>query len=118
MASARKRAEESWKSSHPATSREGRQARLENLALDLIEQRMLDGSASSQETTLFARSASTRGKLEEQRIYYENELLQAKKKQIESAEELQNMFKEAIEAMGGYRFEGDRDDPPNLHSVG
>jgi hypothetical protein len=106
MGAAKKKADETWHNPRrPATSREARQAQLEAKALNLIEQRLDDGTASSQETTLFAKSASTRGKLEEQRIFYENELLQAKKKQIESQERLQEMFTEAMQAMGGYRFE-------------
>ena len=120
MGAARKKADETWQPHRPATSREARQAQLENLALDLIEQRLRSGEASSQETTLFAKSASTRGKLEEQRLYYENELLQAKKKQIESQEELQNMFRDAMQAMGGYKYDepgADDDEPPHLSVV-
>ena len=111
MGAARKKAEETWSHRPPATSREARQARLEDLALKLIEERFLSGEASSQETTLFAKSASTRGQLEEQRIFYENELLKAKKKQIESQEQLQDMFKNAIAAMGTYVYEEPGDDP-------
>lgn len=107
MGAPRKKDDEPRKRSRPATSREARQAQLENLALDLIEQRMRDGTASSQETTLFARSASTRGHIEELRLKAEVALMEAKKSHLESQEELTRMFKEAIDAMGVYRFEGD-----------
>lgn len=89
----------------PAVSRKGRQSRMENLALDLIERKLIDGTASSQETVLFARSASTRGDLEEARLKAEVALLDAKKHYMESQEELQKMFKEAIEAMGSVQME-------------
>jgi TolA-binding protein len=120
MGAARKKADEAWKDTpkrRPAVSREARQARLENLALDLIEERFLDKTASSQETTLFARSASTRGRIEELRLEHEIELMKAKKAQIESQEELQTMFKDAIAAMGNYRLEGPDDiqDLPGAH---
>lgn len=113
MGAARKKAEETWSKSRPPTSPEAQQARIENLALALIEERMLDKTASSQETTLFARSATRRGRIEELRLEHEIELLKAKKTQIESQEELQNMFRDAIQAMGNYRLEGP-DDTSNL----
>lgn len=110
MASGRKKSEDDdYQPLRPATSREGRQAQMENLALDLIEKRLRDGTASSQETTLYAKSASTRGKIEEVRLQHEIELMKAKKTQIESQAELQEMFKNAIDAMHNYRIEGDED---------
>lgn len=104
--------DESLPQSRPAISIEARQARMENLALDLIEKRLRDGSASSQETTLYAKSASTRGKIEELRLHHEIELMRAKKTQLESQEELQKMFTDAIGAINNYRIEvpeGDQD---------
>ena len=111
MGAARNRADEAWKKERPATSREARQARLENLALDLIEQRLRDGTASSQETTLFAKSASTRGKIEENRLEVEIDLMKAKKSHLESQEALQDMFKQAMDAMGKFKFEEPGDEP-------
>lgn len=105
MGATRKKTPEVAPPSRPATSRKGRQARLENMALDLIEKRFLDGSASSQETTLFARSATTRGEIEEVRLEAEVALMRAKRSHIESQEELQKMFKDAIQAMGSYQME-------------
>lgn len=109
MSSRSKKSGDEFPPSRPATSPEARQAQLENLALNLIEQRLRDGSASSQETTMFAKSASTRGKIEEVRIQHDIELMKAKKTQIESQAELQEMFKEAIHAMNTYRIEGEED---------
>lgn len=105
MGAARKKADETWKSSRPPASREARQSQLEALALDLVEQRMRDGTASSQETTHFLKSASTRGRIEERRLEAEVALMNAKKSHIESQERMQQMFAEAIEAMGNYRME-------------
>lgn len=120
MGAARKKADDNWSpSGRPAISREARQANMENLALDLVERRLRSGEASSQETTHFLKSASTRGRIEELRIKHDIELIKAKQSQIESQEELQNMFKEAITAMGTVRYEepGDDEEPPHLRVV-
>lgn len=111
----KKKDEEPIGRSRPPISREARQAQLENLALDLIEKRMRDGSASSQETTLFAKSASTRGRVEELRLEAEVALMKAKRSHIESQEHLQELFKEAIEKMGNYRMENPEDDDPDVY---
>lgn len=105
MGAARNRAEEAWTNKRPAMTREARQAYMENLALDLVEKRLLNGEATSQETTHFLKSASTRGRIEELRLKQEVELMKAKQKHIESQEELQQMFKDAIQAMASYRME-------------
>lgn len=116
MGAARKKADDTWTptSRRPATSREGRQSQLEAMAYDLAEKQLKNGDASSQVITHFLKSASTRGRIEELRLTHEIELMKAKKSQIESQEELQNMFKEAITAMGTVRYEepGDDDEPP------
>jgi hypothetical protein len=91
------------------------------MAYDLAEKQLKNGDASSQVITHFLKSASTRGRIEELRLTHEIELMKAKKSQIESQEELQNMFKEAITAMGTVRYEepGDDDDMPvHLRVVG
>lgn len=110
MGAARKKAEEAWAPSRPATTREARQAQLENLALELAEKQLRSGEASSQVITQFLRSASTRGRIEEVRLEAEVALMNAKKSHLESQEELQNMFKEAITAMGSYRMEAPEDE--------
>lgn len=115
MGAARKKADETWQQrppSRPPLSREAQQARMENLAMKLAEKQMETGEASAQVITHYLKSASTKGKLEEMKIQYENELLQAKKKQIESAEHLQNLFVEAMQAFSVYRIEPTEDDAP------
>lgn len=122
MGAARKKAEDNWAptSRRPATSREARQSQLEAMAYDLAEKQLANGDASSQVITHFLKSASTRGRIEELRIKHDIELIKAKQSQIESQEELQNMFKEAITAMGTVRYEEPGDDdfaPPHLRAV-
>lgn len=94
----------------PATTPEARENQLIALAIDLVEQRLIDGSASSQETTHFLKLASTRAKLEKKLLETDIELKSAKKKQIENEERREELFKEAIDAMKRYSGNGDRDD--------
>lgn len=110
MGAARNRKDDDATPRRPALTRERRQAQLEDMALDVLEERLRDRSASSQEVTMLARSATTRGRLEEQKLQAEIELAAAKQKHLESQEELTNLFKEAIEAMGQYGMEKELDD--------
>jgi hypothetical protein len=118
MGAARKKADEVWTQSRPATSREARQAQLENLAMDLAEKQLRSGEASSQVITQFLRSASTRGRVEELRLKAEVDLMKARKAHIESQEEMHKLFKEAVQAMGAYHFEGDETDDQDVHGGG
>ena len=52
------------KKRRPALSPEARENQLIALAVDLVEQRLIDGTASSQETTHFLKLGSTKNQLE------------------------------------------------------
>lgn len=105
MAAKKKSDDEDRTPRRPPTSRKAQQAYMENLAMQIAEKQMRDGDASSQVITHFLRSASTRGQIEELKLQHEIELMKAKKSQIESQEQLQKMFQEAIEKMGSYQME-------------
>lgn len=89
----------------PATTPEAREKQLASLAMDLIEQRLLDGTASSQETTYFLKAMSSENRLKQKLIETEIALKEAKTKQIESEERQEEMFAQAIEAMRRYKGE-------------
>ena len=59
----------------PALTPEARENQLIALAVDLVEQRLLDGTASSQETTHFLKLGSMRNRLEMEKLEEENRLL-------------------------------------------
>ena len=86
----------------PAQTPEGRDAMLTAYAYDLVEKRLREGTASSQETTFFLKLGSQREKLELERLRKENELLKEKTKAIVSEQERAEMYKNAIEAMRRY----------------
>lgn len=94
----------------PALSIEARENQLISLAVDLVEQRLLDGTASSQETTHFLKLGSSKNRLEMERLREENELLRSKRKAIDSGEEMKVLYENAIKAMRDYSGNGDADD--------
>lgn len=86
----------------PALTPEAREEQMIALAVNLVEQRLLDGTASSQETTHYLKLGSSKTKLEKERLREENELLRAKVKAIESNARIEQLYAEAIEAMREY----------------
>lgn len=94
----------------PATTPEARENQMIALAMDLVEQRLRDGTASSQETTHFLKAASQKAKLELERLKLENELTAAKTKALANAEEIKVLYEDAIKAMRRYSGHGDEDE--------
>ena len=94
----------------PAITPEARENQLISLAIDLVEQRLIDGTASSQETTHFLKLGSSKAMLEKEKLAKENELLKAKTEALESAKEVEKLYKEALKAMREYSGNGDPDD--------
>ena len=86
----------------PALTPEARENQLISLAVDLVEQRLLDGTASSQETTHFLKLGSMKNQLEMEKLREENKLLQAKTESIQSAKRVEELYTEAINAMRRY----------------
>lgn len=86
----------------PATTPEGRENEMVSLAIDLAERQILDGTASSQVITHFLKLGSTREQLEQQRLEHENELTRVKIEAIESQKRVEELYKEALDAMRMY----------------
>ena len=91
-----------------ALSSEARDAQMSTLAYDLVEQRMRDGTATSQETCYFLKLANPNLKLEKKKKEKEIELLDAKIEQIHAARKMDEVYMEAINAFKLY--EGSQDD--------
>lgn len=87
----------------PADDPEARQNQLIALAVERVEQRLLDGTATGQEIIHFLKLATTKHQLETERLRKENTLLEAKTEQIKSEKQTAEMFAEAIEAMRSYK---------------
>lgn len=98
------------KSIRPALSPEARENQMISLAVDLAEQQLIDGTASSQVITHFLKLGTTRAELEKEKLRSENEVLRAKAKAIESTEETKVLYENALKAMRNYAGYGDPDE--------
>lgn len=88
--------------SRPAISPEARENQLIAKAYDLVEQRLDDGTATSQETTALIKLGNVKARLEIEKLKHETELLQAKTGALESAQKSEKLYQEAIAAMRKY----------------
>lgn len=86
----------------PATTPEGRENEMVSAAIDLAEQQILSGTASSQVITHFLKLGSTRERLEQQRLEHENELTRVKIEALESQKRVEELYMEALTAMRSY----------------
>lgn len=94
----------------PALTPEARENQLISLAIDLVEQRLIDGTASSQETTHFLKLASRKAKLEAERAELENELIKAKTQSIRDQADMKTLYQDAIKAMQRYSGHNSNED--------
>lgn len=94
----------------PALSPESEENQMIALAYDLVKKRLLEGTATSQETTHFLKLGSMKSRLELENLREQNELLKAKTSQIKSQENQETLFKEAIAAMKRYSGHADDED--------
>lgn len=102
MAKVKPLVNESPKKIRPALTPEARENQLIALAIDCVEERLLNRTASSQETVHFLKLASSKYKVELEKMKLENELIQAKTKAIEDAADMKELYAEAIKAMRLY----------------
>jgi hypothetical protein len=89
----------------PATTPEGREHQLVSQAVDLAEQQIRSGTASSQVITHFLKLGSTRERLEQERLEHENELTRVKIDALESQKRVEELYMEALTAMRSYAGE-------------
>jgi DNA-binding ferritin-like protein len=90
------------KSRRPATTPEGRENQLIALAVDLAEQQLAKGTASSQVISHYLKLGSTKEVLEKQILEKKRELLQAQTDAIKSAKKIEELYKTALDAMRTY----------------
>lgn len=89
-------------STHRFKNQEAYEQYMVGIAYDLVEQRILNGTATSQETTHFLKMGSAKekraAKLEEAQI----ELMKAKVEALESSKRLEKMWTEGFDALKSY----------------
>lgn len=94
----------------PALTPEARENQMASLAMDLVEQRLRDGTASSQETTHFLKLVSSKAMLEKEKLKVENALIKAKEEQIYSMKSQEELLEKAMRAFSVYKGQGEPDD--------
>lgn len=92
----------------PALTPEADENEMIALATNLVKQRLIEGTASSQETTHFLKLASTKARLEKEILEKQKELIVAKTKAYNDSEDMKQLYAEAIKAMR--RYNGDIQD--------
>lgn len=90
------------KRQRPAITSEGRENQMCALAIDLAEQQLREGTASSQVITHFLKLASSKEKLEKEILEKQRELLEAKTEALQSAQRIEELYANAIDAMKEY----------------
>ena len=99
--------------SRPALSPEARENQLISLAVDLAEQQLRDGTASSQVITHYLKLGSTKDKIEKEILEKQKELIEAKTQNLQSARRVEELYANALKAMRNYSgtmVEDDNDD--------
>lgn len=101
---------ESSRKMRPALSPEARENQLVSLAVDLAEKQLRDGTASSQVITHYLKLGSTKEKIEKEILEKQKELIEAKTQSLQSAQRIEELYKNALDAMRKYSGRGSSDD--------
>lgn len=87
----------------PARTPEERENQMISLAVDLAEQQLRDGTASSQVITHYLKLGSTKERLEREILGEQKKLYAAKTEQLQSAKRLEEVYAKAVHAMQVYK---------------
>lgn len=91
--------------SRASTTPQGRENQLINLAVDLAEKQLREGTASAQVIGHYLKAGSTKEYLERKRLEMDVELMKAKQAQMESVVRIEELYENAIRSMRGYQGE-------------
>ena len=94
----------------PALTPEARENQMIALAVDLVEQRLLDGTPPPPDPPHFLKLGSMKNRLEMEKLQEENRLLKARTEALQSAKRVEELYSEAIKAMRRYSGQGSDDD--------
>mgnify|MGYP001771270309 FL=1 len=100
----------STKKRRPALTPEARENQLIALAVDLVEKRLIEGTASSQETTHFLKLASSKARIEKEILERQKDLITARTEALQSQKRVEELYAEAIKAMRKYSGQGDNNE--------
>lgn len=86
----------------PGLTPEARENQLISLAVDLAERQLIEGTASSQVITHYLKLGSTKEKIEKEILERQKELLEAKTQALQSAQRVEELYENALNAMRIY----------------
>ena len=93
---------------------EAQESRMISLAMDLAEQKLLDGTASNSLITELVKRGSTKARLEQELLERQTELAAAKAEAIKSAARIEELYENAMKYMkmytGNYEEDDDEDE--------
>lgn len=98
----------------PALTPEARENQLVSLAIDLAEKQLREGTASSQVITHYLKLGSTKERIEKEILEKQKELIEAKTINLQSAQRVEELYANALEAMRNYSgsLSNSHDDEP------
>ena len=102
--------EQSKRRSKPADNPESREKQLIALAYNLVEKRLREGTATSQETTHFLRLGSLNARLEQDILKNKAKKMEAEIKHIQSQDRVEELYANALAAMRSYSINNDDED--------
>lgn len=93
----------------PATTPEARENQLIARAIELAEQQLINGTASSQVITHFLKLGSSRDRIERENLKEKGKLLKAQTEAVKSEKKIEELYQEALDAMRTYSGQEDDD---------
>lgn len=99
---AKKKSSTELKTGRPATNPKDREDEMINLAINLAEQQLRDGTASTQVIVHYLKLGSTRGMLENEMLENKTKMVKAQTESIKSSKNVEELYKNALDAMQRY----------------
>lgn len=87
----------------PARTLEAREQQLVSLAVDLAEKQLEEGTATPSVIVHYLKLGTTQYELEREKLRCETELIQAKRDNLRSQANLEEIWKEALEQLRVYQ---------------
>lgn len=87
-----------------------RENQIISAAMNLAERQIKEGTASSQIISHFLKLGTANARYETEKLINENELLKAKREQLQSQKSSEELYAKAIHAMGIYGGKGSSED--------
>lgn len=97
----------------PSTTYDGREQQMGALATNLAERMLRDGSAPAAVIVHYLKLMTTRERLEQEKIRRENEMLEAKKMNLDAQRHSNELYQEALQMFkeySGYQEDDGYDD--------